>query len=313
MNHGAEDLRRLQRFATVGICPSCRKDLDQPVLGETALTCPHCSCVVRIDGGVLWPGSSELDGWAAGIAADMDRKGSSYVAKYRVYTRESRGFLIRRQNALEMAGTNPGRVLEAGCGPGVVAPLMAQRGLDTHGIDLSAEQLRTAVARDVLTLYVQGNLTELPYRASVFDTVVLLGALEYVEEPRQVMEELARVTVPQGRIVLSVPNASSLPRLWTQYAYLPVARTCKRLLGWPTPAYSRRLYSLRRLTDLLESTGLRVDESRFFDLVLAAPPADRLFRRRPPRVVDSLEARLKGPLRRLLATQIVVKAVPASN
>jgi ubiquinone/menaquinone biosynthesis C-methylase UbiE len=243
----------------------------------------------------------------------MDAKSDTYAGKYERRTRASGGFFTRREHALEMAGSAPGRVLEAGCGPGVVAPVLSERGIDTHGVDLSAGQLRTAAKRDPRTLYVQGDLERLPYKSAMFDTVMLLGVFEYVERPESVARELARVMKTGGRLVISVPNARGLERLWTHHVYLPSSRLAKRILGRPLPSYSRRLYSLSSLTALLEKAGLRTERASFFDLVLAAPPLDRLLGDGTPRIAAHLEKRLQGRLRRALASQIIVSAVGSDS
>jgi ubiquinone/menaquinone biosynthesis C-methylase UbiE len=239
----------------------------------------------------------------------MDGKSASYVVKYDQLTRESSAFFTRRDLALELAGPTPGRVLEPGCGPGVVSPILARRSIETHGVDVSAGQLRTAAARDPLSLYVQGDLRALPYRDSAFTTVMLLGVLEYIENPERVLRELGRVMAEKGRLIVSVPNATGLPRRWTHHAYLPLTRLAKRALGRPVPAYYRCLYTAASLTILLEATGFRVDQARFFDVMLAAPPLDRLFGNDPPKLAGYLEKRLHGPLRTVLSTQLMVGAI----
>jgi ubiquinone/menaquinone biosynthesis C-methylase UbiE len=296
-----------------------------------ALSCPHCSREIRVQTGVVLAlagerarevavlapgpgaGASPLQGWAAGMAADMDGKAATYATKYERITRASAGFLARRELALSLAGSSPGRVLEPGCGPGVISRVLAQRDVETHGVDLSAGQLRTAAANDPRTLYVQGNLMALPYRTGTFDTIILIGVLEYLERPDIVMREIARVLTAAGRFIVSVPNAASPVRMWTQYAYLPSTRLLKRLLRRPVAAYSRRLYSLHGLVRLLDGAGLRLETSRFFDVVLAGPPLDRLLADRPPRLADRLERLPEGPLRPFVSGQIIVSATPAST
>jgi ubiquinone/menaquinone biosynthesis C-methylase UbiE len=321
-NAGDQDLHHLRRFASVGLCPRCWGELQDVAVSEAGLVCPKCSYNVCESAGVVTAlpigelGASETaepagdsEGWAAGIAADMDAKSDTYVDKYERRTRASAGFFTRREHALEMAGGTPGRVLEAGCGPGVVAPMLSDLGVDTHGVDLSAGQLQTAARRDPRTLYVQGDLERLPYRSGMFDTIMLLGVFEYVERPESVARELARVMKTEGRLIVSVPNARGLERLWVHYVYLPSSRLAKRMLGKPVPSYSRRLYSLGTLAALLEKAGLRIEQARYFDVVLAAAPLDRLLGDGMPRVATSLEKRLQGRLRRVMTSQIIVSAV----
>jgi ubiquinone/menaquinone biosynthesis C-methylase UbiE len=309
---GVEELRR---FAAVGLCPACRGELGGATVEEGVLVCSHCHqgitsqrrVVVTLPVGEA-SAAGPLRGWAAGIAADMDGKAATYVAKYHRRTRVSAGFLVRRELALAMAGPSPGKVLEAGCGPGVVSPLLGEQGIDTYGLDLSVGQLQTAATSDPHTLYVQGDLSTLPLKDATFDTVILIGVLEYVDDAPRVMRELARVLSKNGRLVVSVPNAASPVRVWTQYLYLPLTRLTKRLVGRPVASYSRRLYTLASLERLLGGAGLRVEQTRFFDVVLAGPPLDRFLADRPPRLAERLETRLRGPLRSFLSIQILVSA-----
>jgi SAM-dependent methyltransferase len=315
----SEDMRRLQRFASLGACSNCAGDLAVSDSGA-GLVCARCPATWELRRGVvrtLPSGHPALrapsiptgtTGWASGITADMDSKSATYSVKYDQYTLASRGYIIRLRHALDMAGAAPGRVLEAGCGPGIVGPLLSERGLDVHGVDLSGGQLETAAARDDRTLYVQGDLERLPYKSGVFDTVILLGVLEYVERSQAVLAELARVMTEGGRIVVSVPNARGLPRLWTHYVYIPSARACKRLLGMPVSSYSRTLYSLGGLESVLAGVGLRAQHARFFDVSIAPSPLDRVAVPAVLECSDALEDRLGGHVRAALSNQIMVSA-----
>jgi 2-polyprenyl-3-methyl-5-hydroxy-6-metoxy-1,4-benzoquinol methylase len=314
-----DEVRLLLRFAAVGACPMCHGTLQTAPDDRRALICARCGTSVWEDSGfvVARPQNHAMQqtstapdarrtGWAAGIAADMDQKSSSYWSKYEHYSLKNRGFIIRRELALKLVGSQPGRVLEAGCGPGIVVPALAASGVDAHGVDLSAEQLKFAAARDSGSLYVQGDLERLPYRNGVFDTIVLLGVFEYLEAPEVVLRELARVAHPGSRLILSLPNARSVARVWTQYLYIPMARAVKRVVRRPVPDYSRTLYSLAKFQRLLEEAGFEIDTVRFFDLELTPPPIDRLALSGVIRMVDGLEARLTGWPRRVLASQFVV-------
>jgi ubiquinone/menaquinone biosynthesis C-methylase UbiE len=316
-----ENLLRLARFAGVGVCPGCHKVLRDSVARHGSLLCDVCHYRTSVDAGVIvalpvaeserpsQPASTLLAaGWAAGIVSDMDAKSDSYVDKYQRRTRASRAFFIRLEHAMAMAGHHPGRILEAGCGPGVISPLLSRRGVETHGVDLSLGQLRTAVMRDPGTVYVQGDLRRLPYADSAFDAIALLGVFEYVEQPETVLRELARTLKSGGRLIITVPNAHGIERIWTHYVYLPVARLARRLLGRSVPAYSRRLYTLKSLTMFLGQAGLLVEEARFFDVVLAPPPLDKVFGNRTPACAEVLERRLRGRTRRALCGQIIALA-----
>jgi ubiquinone/menaquinone biosynthesis C-methylase UbiE len=311
----------LQRFMSLGVCPECASNLKSASCCGSALTCAQCGAVIRENSGFLvaMPSSHPVSlartdpptkdaGWAVGIAADMDQKSASYGRKYKRYSLDSRGYIVRRALALKLAGPRPGRVLEAGCGPGVVAPLLAQLGADVHGVDLSAEQLRLAAAADSRSLYVQADLEKLPYQDAVFDTVVMLGVFEYLERPQVALNEMVRVTRTGGQLIFTLPNAHSFARVWTERAYIPLVQAYKRARGKPVSTYSRTMYKTGEFVALLGAAGLRVRSIHFFDLILTPPPLDRVVPCGTIKVVDALERRLTRFPRRLMASQFMVNA-----
>ena len=316
----ASDSSRVERFQEVGACPTCRGALASDAARPATLVCTTCGLSAHAESGVVHAmviGGDDSgapagprkrsDGWAQGIAEDMDGKADTYGVKYGSYTIQSRGFILRRRHALDLIGIQPGRTLEAGCGPGILGPLLSSRGLDVHGVDLSLGQLEVAARGDPETLYVWADLERLPYMDGVFDCVVALGVLEYVERPKDVLRELARVTATRGQLVVSVPNRQALPRLWTQFVWIPVSRALKRALGRSVPSYSRRLFSLSGVAADLRSAGFQFQEARLFELCLTPPPLDRILQDRALRPSEAAERRARGLLRRTLSNQIVVR------
>lgn len=110
------------------------------------------------------------------------------------------------------AAVAPGqRVLDAACGTGVVARAAARRvGADGQvtGVDINPDMLATArrVADEAGTdiEFVQADITELPFADDAFDVALCEEALQFVPDPTAVLRELTRVTVPGGRIGVSV-------------------------------------------------------------------------------------------------------------
>ncbi|WIX34655.1 bifunctional 2-polyprenyl-6-hydroxyphenol methylase/3-demethylubiquinol 3-O-methyltransferase UbiG [Salinicola sp. JS01] len=103
------------------------------------------------------------------------------------------------------------RVLDVGCGGGILSEAMAQRGADVVGIDLGEAPL--AVAR----LHQQESGVEVDYRhasvesmaeahAGEFDVVTCLEMLEHVPDPGAVVEACAKLVKPGGHLFFSTIN-----------------------------------------------------------------------------------------------------------
>src|SRR5262245_57551740 len=93
---------------------------------------------------------------------------------------------VLRREMMPSAGPRP-RALDAGCGTGFQAAILAEMGYAVHGLDLSHRLLRGARERLGGAPLVQGDAEALPYAAGAFDAATCCGStLSYVrsEEPR---------------------------------------------------------------------------------------------------------------------------------
>jgi len=93
-----------------------------------------------------------------------------------------------------------GLVLDIGCGDRWLEPLVAGRG---HYIGL--DSLATGAALYGARPSVFGDASRLPIADASIDTVVFFEVLEHLEDPREALEEIARVLRPGGRLLLSMP------------------------------------------------------------------------------------------------------------
>ncbi len=113
-------------------------------------------------------------------------------------------FLARVSRLVAEAG--PRRILEAGCGEGVVMRYLMDRhpGLRVDGLELDREALDRARARNPGSLLLQGDLYALGLRSRAYDLVLCLEVLEHLPEPERALAELRRVS--RARVILSVPH-----------------------------------------------------------------------------------------------------------
>lgn len=98
--------------------------------------------------------------------------------------------------------------LDLGCGTGLCATAMAEKGIsfsEITGVDLSEKMLEKAKQRQIYTDLIQEDiLSFLPSRPNVFDLVVSADVLTYLGDLSQVFSGLSTAVKSGGRIVFTV-------------------------------------------------------------------------------------------------------------
>jgi SAM-dependent methyltransferase len=181
------------------------------------------------------------------------------------------------------------RVLDAACGQGRHAHLLADAGLDVDGIDYSEELLARARARGTSPglRYSRGDIRSLPADwTGRFDAVLSLAtSFGFFREPRDdvaTLAEFARVLAPGGRLVWHGASrdgviARFLARDWWMTSdgttvaqerrfdplsgILTVESRCSGPAGEVTREHQLRLYTATRLAELCADVGLTVEEA----------------------------------------------------
>lgn len=114
----------------------------------------------------------------------------------------------------EVLGLKPGeRLLDLAAGSGIHARMLASRGLDVVGLDVSPSLMRHAAAEVVAqrlddVVFVVGDMRALPFREA-FDALVMLstsfGFFDGATNQR-ILEDVARVLKPGGRLLLQLQD-----------------------------------------------------------------------------------------------------------
>jgi len=103
------------------------------------------------------------------------------------------------------------RVLEVGCGTGLILQRVAPHAAEAIGIDLSPGMLEAARARGLDVR--EAPATALPFEDGRFDLVYSFKVLAHVPEIGTALEEMARVTAPGGTVLAEFYNPWSLRHL----------------------------------------------------------------------------------------------------
>jgi SAM-dependent methyltransferase len=126
---------------------------------------------------------------------------------------EPEQFALRRDYLL--ANVDPGdRVLDLGCGDGRFTAALARAGARPIGVEVAAEAVRRARARNPELEFValDGEPTqdrgspELPFAHSSFDVVWAGELIEHLRDPAALLVEIRRVLTETGRLLLSTPD-----------------------------------------------------------------------------------------------------------
>ena len=178
---------------------------------------------------------------AEAVAAEYDEK--RFSGGGRIIDRRE------KQAVLDALAPVDGReVLEIACGTGRFTVMLAERGADITGIDISEamlargrERARAALVADTIE-FLRGDAARLPFPDDAFDTVFAIRFFHLASTPEAFLAEMRRVAA--DRVVFDTFNAGS----------------ARSLYNWLLPMGSR-LYSRSEVDALLQAAGLELADS----------------------------------------------------
>jgi 2-polyprenyl-6-hydroxyphenyl methylase / 3-demethylubiquinone-9 3-methyltransferase len=121
------------------------------------------------------------------------------------------------------------RVLDVGCGGGLVCEPLARMGAEVTGLDPSPETIEAArshaAGQSLEIQYRAGRVEDLAAEARTLDAVVCLEVIEHVPDPGAFLEACAALVRPGGQILVSTLNR-------TLKAYLLAIVGAEYILRW---------------------------------------------------------------------------------
>jgi ubiquinone/menaquinone biosynthesis C-methylase UbiE len=139
----------------------------------------------------------------------------------------------------------PGLSLEVGVGSGRFA---ARLGV-TVGLDISLPMLVKARERGLPV--VRGKAEALPFRDGVFDGVLLVTVLCFLQNPSSVLKETSRVIRPGGRLVLAILDRAS-----------PLGMELRKKAAGSRFYQGARFLSAQEVIGMVETLGFKVEALR---------------------------------------------------
>ncbi len=114
-----------------------------------------------------------------------------------------------------LADLSSKRVLDVGCGGGILSDSMARKGATVTGIDLSTKALRVARLHALEVQTANLDFREVSVEALAaeqpesFDVVTCMEMLEHVPDPASVVQSCARLVKPGGWVFFSTINRNA--------------------------------------------------------------------------------------------------------
>lgn len=145
------------------------------------------------------------------------------------------------------------RILDIGCGPGIVAAALATEAKEVIAFDLTPAmihrtRLRCIEAKLTNVQFVVGHAEKIPLNNTIFDVVMTRLTFHHFSNPVAVSSEIVRVLRPNGKIVIVDIVSSEDPEEAKLHNALEILRDPSHV----------RMFSPSEFKALVESAGLKI-------------------------------------------------------
>jgi ubiquinone/menaquinone biosynthesis C-methylase UbiE len=135
---------------------------------------------------------------------------------YKYLTSERSFYSVRQKKIVELISTldksQYNKVLDAGCGPGIILKDILEQKYIGYGIDISQNMLK--LAKNYLSKYEHfllsnTDIERLPFKDNAFDIIYSAGVIEYLNSDVKVLSEFKRLLRNNGVLIIPVTNRYS--------------------------------------------------------------------------------------------------------
>ena len=161
------------------------------------------------------------------------------------------------------------RILEVGCGAGLVTSALARNGYTVDALDSTMAMLRMT-RNGAGDQCVQGRIRvhsadvhALPFQVRTFDLVIAIGVIPWLHSERLALREMQRVLKPGGYLLVTADNNARLNRILDPRSsplLVPIRLAAKRLLRlcglWsPNSAFQPKRHYPREFNRVIGDCG----------------------------------------------------------
>jgi ubiquinone/menaquinone biosynthesis C-methylase UbiE len=241
------------------------------------------------------------------VIRHFDHCAEYYAANYSDGSLMAHFFTSRQEKIHALLREVPaGKILDVGCGPGMMTEHCLSRGFEFFGVDISQGMITLCNERFghlPPAHFSVGRVQRLHFPNDCFDVALCMGVLEYVDDAKSAIAELRRVLKPGGLLLISCLNDFSPYWVWD--------RLDRKIQALPpshrTDSPRIRMFRAAAVERLLRLHNLAAVDLVYYSFNLVPPPLDREFPRRSVQLSRKLE-RLCGTHLKWLGMAFIISA-----
>ena len=239
-------------------------------------------------------------------------RSETYSDEYYLNSVTAYSFRIRQKRVIEyLDNLNGKKILDIGCGPGIMVDYMIEKNFEYHGVDISEKMIDVCNKKYSNIESVKfsiGAIEAIKYPDNFFDIVIVMGVVEYVDKDLNAIKELARVVKPQGTVIITLPNKYSPFRIWHRIIYSRLADIKNKIFlkNNIKEKIIHREYSEKSYCDLLEQNSLSVNDVVYYNLNIILSPFEKIFPVLAVTITKKVELLYKS-IFRLIGTGFIVR------
>ena len=150
------------------------------------------------------------------------------------------------------------RAIDVGCGAGLLTEPLARLGAEVTGLDAASENIAAAADHAAAVgLYIDYRHKDIEtLEGESFDLVTSMEVIEHVTDPAAFIAALGRALAPDGLMLLSTPNRTTMSRIMLVEAAERLGQVPRGTHDW------HKFLTPEELTAHLDAAGLKVLDTR---------------------------------------------------
>lgn len=213
-----------------------------------------------------------------------------YFDSYYEDTPGGYAFRVRKKKVLELISKSGGKVLDVGCGSGIMVKDLVGLGYEFWGVDVTPNMIKECkknFKNNQSTHFSIGDATDLKFPDKSFDLVICMGVIDRIEKYKLAIKEMMRVIKKDGSLIIVFPNIYSPFAAWRAFVFYPIVDFLKTfycyILRRPKTsallAIFVKLHTERGAIGLIKKYSGKVTDIVYFNFNIVLSPFDEIFPR----------------------------------